>query len=264
MLSIISASKSLDLNKNQATKKYSLPVLSAEATALVEKLKEFDVTQLTKIMNVSYGIAEANSESFRKWQKEFSPENSITAMTAFTGDSFESIDTKQFTEKDFDFAQGHVRILSGLYGILKPLDLIRPYRLDITSKIKTSRGKNLCDFWSDAVTDNLNQELSDHSDRIILNLASTDYFKVINKDKFEGRIINVTFREIEQGHIPRVVSYYSKLSRGLMCSTIIKNEINDLKDLKEFDANGYKYNMRASESDKLVFDRICSDCNHEC
>ncbi len=254
MLLVISPAKKLDYKTKPNTKIYTYPELTDYSKILVDELRKCSIEDLTKLMNISYGLAETNLNRFFNWSLPFTPENAKQAILAFNGDVYDGINAKMFNDDDFDFAQKTLRIISGLYGLLKPLDLIQPYRLSMGTKLQNSKGKNLYQFWGDIITESLNKTLSETANKELLNLASNEYFKAINPEKLNAKIIDVVFKENKNG-IYRVVSFYAKKARGLMSNYVIKNRIEKIEDIKAFNSEGYSFDKNQSTAHKIVFIR---------
>ncbi len=254
MLIIISPAKKLNLKEKPNTKNFSKPELTNHSKILIEELKKRSIEDLTKLMNISYGLAETNLNRFLKWSLPFNLENAKQALLSFNGDVYKSINPADFSEKDFQVAQNKLRIISGLYGLLKPLDLIQPYRLPMGTKLANQRGKNLYRFWDDIITEELNKSLEQTNNNILLNLASNEYFKAIKPKKLNAVIVEVVFKENKNG-VYRVVSFYAKKARGLMTRFIIKNKINKIDDIKSFNLENYYFDENQSTNKKLVFIR---------
>jgi hypothetical protein len=254
MIIVISPAKKLDYKTPVNTKQYSIPELTEHSKILIEELRKCSIEDLTKLMNISYGLAETNLQRFLQWQLPFTPENAKPAILAFNGDVYEGLNAKNFDEQDFDFAQKHLRIISGLYGILKPLDLIQPYRLPMGTKLQNPKGKNLYQFWNDIITQQLNKDIKKNNEKYLINLASNEYFKAIKPEKLKAQIIDIAFKENKNG-VYRVVSFYAKKARGLMSKYIIKNKINKIEDLKGFNEANYYFDSEQSTKNKLVFVR---------
>ncbi len=254
MLMVISPAKKLDFQTKPITQKYTQPQLLEHASILVDILKKKTIDDLIKLLNISYGLAELNLERYQKWQPPFTLENAKQAILAFNGDVYEGLRANEMKDDDFDFAQKHLRILSGLYGVLRPLDLIQPYRLPMGTKLVNPRGKNLYQFWGDIITEVLNDVLEDLTDRVLVNLASNEYFKAIKPEKLIAPVVTPVFKEYKNGHL-RVISFYAKKARGMMARFVILNRITKLEDLKEFKVGGYKYEPSESTDDRFVFIR---------
>ncbi len=254
MLLVISPAKKLDFETKPVIEKYTQPQLLDHSKILVDILKQKSIEDLIKLLNISYGLAEMNLERFRQWQPPFTPENAKQAILAFNGDVYEGLKATDFSSEDFDFAQDHLRILSGLYGVLRPLDLIQPYRLPMGTKLVNPRGKNLYMFWGDIITEALNAALEKINSQYLINLASNEYFKAVNPEKLNARIITPVFKENKNGTL-RVISFYAKKARGLMSRFVIKNKITSPEDLKNFDLDRYKFSPEQSSETRLVFVR---------
>src|SRR6056297_1096019 len=189
MITIISPAKTLDFDNTIKTKKYSQPKFLDDSEVLVEALKEFSKKELAKRMNINQELASLNYERYQQWKKPFTPENAKQALAVFKGQVFIGLEAKSLTNDELLFAQEHLRILSGLYGVLRPLDLIQPYRLEMGTSLKNKRGKNLYDFWGTKITDFINKELSEQKNKVLINLASNEYFKAIKSKKLMGKLL---------------------------------------------------------------------------
>lgn len=254
MLILISPAKKLDYKTKSNTNLYTNAELTEHSKILVEEIRKCSIEDLTKLMNISYGLAETNLNRFYEWHLPFSLENAKQAILAFNGDVYEGINAKDFSQEDFEYSQKTLRIISGLYGVLKPLDLIQSYRLSMGTKLQNPRGKNLYEFWGDTITENINKALKETGHTEILNLASNEYFKAINSDVLNAKIIDVIFKENKNGTY-RVVSFYAKKARGLMSQYIIKNRLKNIDDIKAFNMDGYSFASSQSTLNKLVFVR---------
>ncbi len=254
MLLVISPAKKLDTQSSPVTKKYTQPELLEHSKILVDILKKKTIEDLIKLLNISYGLAELNLERYQQWNPPFTLDNAKQAVLIFNGDVYDGLEANNFTEDDFDFAQKHLRILSGLYGLLRPLDLIQPYRLPMGTKLVNPRGKNLYLFWGDIITETLNKALKEAGTDVLVNLASNEYFKAVHPDKLNGRVVTPVFKENKNGK-QRVVSFYAKKARGLMSRFVIQNRLTSPEQLKDFYLEGYKFDPLQSTDDKLVFVR---------
>lgn len=254
MLAIISPAKTQDFTDQKFIDTYSDPEFLKESEKLIKELKKKSATSISKLMEVSSNIAELNYERYQNFETPFTPENAKQALLAFKGDVYTDIDVDNFTKKEFEFAQDHLRILSGLYGILKPLDLIQPYRLEMKIKLKNSRGKNLYEFWGDRITKVINTDLEKSKNPCLINLASQEYFKVIDTKKIKGEIITPTFKEHKNGEY-KIIAIYAKRARGMMANFIIKNKLKNVEKLKTFGEAGYEYSERLSTEKEWVFIR---------
>ena len=253
MLLIISPAKKLgtvSINK-KGTTQIEFPKESKE---LVNILKEYKPQDLSALMKISPKLGELNYERFIKWSHPFTGDECGTALHMFKGDVYRGMDVETFSKEDLKFVQKHLRILSGLYGILKPLDVILPYRLEMGTKLKTKKGKNLYEFWNEKITEKINHHIAEQGDNVLINLASDEYFKSIKTKVLNAKIITPVFKEYKNGDY-KVVSIYAKKARGLMSRYIIKNRINNIEELKGFDSEKYYYNEELSSKNKLIFVR---------
>lgn len=205
-------------------------------------------------MRISPKLAELNACRYQDWSLPFTPDNAKQAVLAFRGDVYLGLQAENYGERDFTFAQKNLRILSGLYGLLKPLDLIQPYRLEMGTKLKNKRGKSLYDFWNNSITEALHEELELHKNKTLINLASIEYFKSIKPALLPGEVITPVFKDFSHGSY-KVLSFFAKKARGYMASYIIRNRISKKDQIKEFDIDGYRYNEEMSTSSKWVFTR---------
>ena len=258
MLIVVSPAKSLDYETPLTTKKFSEPRLTAEIGELVSVMQEKSPDDLASMMSISPQLAELNFERYQGWEPDFTPENSRPAVLAFAGDVYMGLDApNSFSERDFTHAQKTLRILSGLYGVLRPLDRMQPYRLEMGSKLKTDRGDDLYSFWGDRITDSLNADLAESpGSPALINLASNEYFGAVNENRLEGRLISPAFLDSKDGKDPKIISFFAKRARGLMAGWIIQNRIKSVKALDEFDVDGYEYDEARSTSGRPVFVRV--------
>lgn len=250
MLILISPAKSLDFESEFTVKNHTLPIFLAEIKKLISDLRKVSTSDLEKIFGVSKKLAELNFDRFQNFASEFTEKNSRPALIAFDGDVYAGIDKKNYTQKDFDFAQNHLRILSGLYGLLRPLDLIQPYRLEMGTDFKKidPKIKNLYQFWEDKISSKLGAESCEN----IINLASEEYFSAINPKKIKAKIINIIFKEEKLGKL-KIVGINAKKARGLMTNFIIKNKITNPQKLKEFSEANYCFDSKLSNQENFVF-----------
>lgn len=254
MLILLSPSKSLNLETKIISKTHSIPAFLKDSQILINELKKFSAQDLAKLMKISDKLAELNFERYVNFKTPFTIQNSKPAIFTFDGDVYEGIDAENYSEKNLTFAQNHLRILSCLYGILKPLDLIQPYRLEMGTNLKNPKGKNLYQFWQEKITDFLNKELENFSEKIILNLASEEYFSAVDDSKIKGQIINIIFKE-KKGNDYKVIGIFAKKARGLMADHIIKNKIQKAEEIKKFNHSGYKFNPGFSDKNNWWFCR---------
>lgn len=253
MIIVISPAKTLDFETKPITENYSVPRFLDDSCELVEELKLLAPDDISNLMSISPKLGELNANRFQTWQLPFTPDNAKQALLAFKGDVYTGLDAETFSEDDFSFAQRHLRILSGLYGVLKPLDLIQPYRLEMGTKFSNPRGANLYHFWGTALTESLKEELED-DDNVLVNLASNEYFKSVKAKALDTRMITPVFKDMKNGQY-KMISFYAKKARGLMSAYIIKNKLTDIESLKDFDSEGYCYNAEMSNGDDWVFTR---------
>jgi cytoplasmic iron level regulating protein YaaA (DUF328/UPF0246 family) len=254
MLTVISPAKTLDFESSPHTKKTSQPLFLERSAELVDTMKQQSPKNLSKLMGISPKLAELNADRFHSWHTPFTPENAKQALLAFRGDVYLGLAAEEFAERDFTFAQKHLRILSGLYGVLKPLDLIQPYRLEMGTKIKNPGGKDLYEYWDSTLTSAISEELDGHRNKTLINLASNEYFKVVKPNLLPGKLITPVFKDYKNGTY-KILSFFAKKARGSMASFIIRNRITKPEDIKAFDVDGYLYNEDLSTEDNWVFTR---------
>ncbi len=253
MIFLISPAKTLDFS-DSGLETYSQPRLLDQSDMLINALRKKSKNSLKKLMDVSDNIAELNVSRFKEYRTPFTPENAKQAVLAFKGDVYTGMEAATFDVEDHQFAQKHLRILSGLYGLLKPLDLMQPYRLEMGTKLSNTRGKNLYDFWKGRITDLINTDAEEANTDTIINLASKEYFKSVKTNKLKGRLINLNFKELRNGNY-KIVSFSAKKARGMMCHFAIKNKITNPDHLKGFDYENYTFNERMSSENEWIFTR---------
>ena len=254
MITILSPAKKLSSECSSNGPAYTTPVFLKQSEVLVKTLKSYDPIRLQSLMGISQNLSELNWERFQFWTSDFSPDISRQAVYSFKGDTYSGLDADTLSEKDIIFAQDQVRILSGLYGVLKPLDLMLPYRLEMGTKLDNEKGKNLYEFWGDRISSTISKELEDHKDRTIINCASIEYFKSINNSSLNANVLTPEFKEIKNDKI-RMISFFAKKARGMMARFIIENRIDSTDQILKFDLAGYKYDPSLSEDVKPVFTR---------
>lgn len=254
MLIVISPAKNLYDRCPVSLEKYSQADFLPEAEKIVSVLKKKKPVQIAKLMDISPKLAELNFRRFQEWNLPFSPENAWQSVLMFNGDVYHGLKAETFTPEEFDIAQQILRILSGVYGLLKPLDLIQPYRLEMGTDLAIARKKNLYEFWKTKITAKLNEELKETDQKTLINLASVEYFGAIDTKKLKARIITPSFKEHKDGQY-QMVSFFAKRARGLMSRFIIRNQITDPEELKAFDSEGYYFNNQLSKEDNFVFTR---------
>ncbi|HEC20032.1 MAG TPA: peroxide stress protein YaaA [Gammaproteobacteria bacterium] len=254
MLIVISPAKTLDYDTPAKTKVSTLPDYLDHSQRLIRQLKGMTPHEIASLMKVSDRIAGLNYERFQAWNKKFTEKNAKQCVLAFKGDVYTGLDAESFSSKDFSFAQQHLRILSGLYGLLRPLDLMQPYRLEMGTKLATDAGKNLYEFWGSTITEGLNGQLKKLKSDSLINLASNEYFKAVRPQELNARIITPAFKEFKNGDY-KMIGIYAKKARGLMSRYIIQHQLNDPEDIKAFDEEGYAFNKKLSKADNWVFTR---------
>ena len=258
MLSVISPAKSLDFESKLSTKKFSEPTMLDRSSELVTVMAEKSPDEIGALMSISPELSELNFDRFQEWQPPFTPANARPAALAFAGDTYIGLDANNsFSERDFTHAQKTLRILSGLYGVLRPLDLIQPYRLEMGTKLATEHGKDLYSFWGDAITDELNEALdASPGSPVLVNLASNEYFSAVHPNRLEGRIITPKFLDSSNGGDLKMVGFFAKRARGAMAAWLIQNRVKSARAIQQFDAMGYEYDEARSTSGRPVFVRV--------
>ncbi len=251
MITLLSPAKTLNLDPVE-TVTHSVPRLMDDTESLVAVLKKKSARQLKNLMKVSDNIAALNVERYQSFATPFTPENAKPAALAFKGDVYLGLEADTFSLEDMEFAQEHIRILSGLYGVLKPLDLMQAYRLEMGTPLKKGRKKNLYEFWDRRITDLINTDLNESGGDTIINLASKEYFHAVKPALLQGRLINLHFRENRNGQY-KVISFNAKKARGRMAHLIVKERVTLAEDLKEFVANDYVYNQEMSSETDWIY-----------
>ena len=254
MQMIISPAKTLDYKTPVTTNSFSIPDYLGKSSELVKVLKQKSFLDLMELMQVSQKIAELNVERFNQWKLPFSTENAKQAVLAFKGDVYTGLDASALSENRLAYTQSHLRILSGLYGLLRPLDLMQPYRLEMGLKLTTKKGENLYQFWGEKITDALNVLLAKQDEPVLINLASNEYFKSVQKKNLDGRLITPEFKDWKNGKY-KMISFFAKKARGLMVRYAIDHNIQKAEVLQNFDYDGYHFNLELSRADKWVFSR---------
>ena len=252
MLTVISPAKTLDYDTPPVTPRHTLPQYLDDSQVLIEQLRQLSPLQLSELMHLSDKLAGLNAARFGSWTPDFTLANAKQALLAFKGDVYTGLDAESLSEDDFSYAQDHLRMLSGLYGLLRPLDLMQPYRLEMGTKLANARGKDLYAFWGTRISEWLNQSLADQGDDLLLNLASNEYFSAVKRGALKARVIDTEFRDFKNGQY-KIISFYAKKARGLMSRFVIQERVDDPERLKQFDVQGYYYSAEQSSVDKLVF-----------
>lgn len=255
MLALISPAKTLDFESKAPTTEFSHGEYMEEAAYLIGKLKKLSQKQIGKLMSLSDNLSSLNKNRYQNWQTPKNLEDSKQAAWAFRGDVYTGLDADSFSEKEISYAQKHLRMLSGLYGLLKPLDLIQPYRLEMGTRFKVTPTKtNLYKFWDNALTKKINSEVEQHGHKVVINLASNEYFKAVQEKDINTDVITPSFKDAKGGDY-RIVMVYAKQARGRMAKQIIKNEISNPEDLKGIEMEGYVFNERLSKGNNWTFTR---------
>ena len=276
MLILISPAKTLDFETPAAIANFSQPDFLDDTARLVKQLQQLSAPEISSLMKISDKLGKLNSDRFKAWQANFDDANAKQALLAFQGDVYQGMQVDKFEPADFEFAQSHLRILSGLYGVLRPLDLIQPYRLEMGTKLAHSKlqdlsANTLYEFWGDKLAQTLNQQLEQLKHKTIINLASNEYFKAVSPKLLDAEIVTPVFKDWKSDATPRrrqaqgnahqdngkykIISFYAKKARGMMTSYIIKNRITDTKKLQDFAKAGYSYNPELSDDKNLIFTR---------
>ncbi|MFB0989049.1 MAG: peroxide stress protein YaaA [Gammaproteobacteria bacterium] len=252
MLIVVSPAKSLDFETKAPTRKFTDPQYLAESTQLVGQLQKLSPEDFSELMHISSDLGELNHMRFVNWHTPFDLKNSKQAIFAFKGDVYIGLEAEKFSRADLNFAQNHLRILSGLYGLLRPLDLMQPYRLEMGSKFKNKKGKNLYEFWDGQLTENLNELFEKDKKPVLVNLASIEYFSAIKLKSLKAEIISPVFKDFSNGKY-KIVSFFAKKARGYMTAYIIRNRIKNPEKLKRFGIEGYRYSEEDSTPTQPVF-----------
>jgi cytoplasmic iron level regulating protein YaaA (DUF328/UPF0246 family) len=252
MLTLLSPAKSLDYESPLLSERSTEPRLKADTWELIRQLQELSVAEIGDLMRISDKLAKLNYERFQGFAESYTKLNSRPAIFAFVGDVYQGMMLSEWGAQDFEVAQAKLRILSGLYGVLRPLDLIQPYRLEMGTRFKNSRGKNLYNFWGDRITEQLNADLQASNSLVIVNLASNEYSSSVIPSKLDGELISPVFKDEKNGKY-KIISFYAKRARGMMADFIIKNQLKKESDLLEFQAGGYVYDSVSSTAIKPVF-----------
>jgi len=254
MLIVLSPAKSLDYKTPVKVKAPTLPEFVSESAKLIADLKKLSPQEVADLMGLSDQLAALNVGRYCDWSKKFTDANSKPAIYAFNGDVYDGFDVNTLNSKAMDFAQDHLRILSGLYGALRPLDLMQPYRLEMGTSFQNARGKDLYAFWGERVTESLKKLLEQQKKPVLLNLASEEYFKVLQVKNLDCPVISPIFQDGKDGKY-KIISFYAKRARGLMARYVVENRITDPADLKGFNLDGYKYVASESKPEKPLFRR---------
>jgi len=254
MLIVLSPAKTLDFETPVPTPDYSNASLLSESELLIKRCQQLSMQDIASLMKVSDKIAGLNVARFAEWKLPLTLDNAKQALFAFKGDVYTGLQAETLAPQTLNYAQQHLRILSGLYGLLKPLDLMMAYRLEMGTKLDNFRGANLYQFWGTIVTTAVNEALQAQGDKLLVNLASNEYFKAVKKKELKGEIITPIFKDQKNGQY-KVISFYAKKARGLMARYILENELTDIEQLKQFNVDGYYFVSADSTATDLVFYR---------
>lgn len=253
MLMLIAPSKTQRVEV-ESWQEDSFPVLLAESESLINELQKYSVDELGQLMKMSEKLAVQTHERIHSFHTPFSENNAKPALAVFEGDVYSRIESAAYKQKERAYLQTHLRILSGLYGVLRPLDLMQPYRLEMGCRLANSRGKNLYEFWGDMVTDELNRTLATHREPILVNLASAEYIRVIKKKKLKGQMLQVDFKE-QKGDTCKTVAIHAKRARGMMVDFAVKNNVQTVQELRKFQRERYCFQLELSTENHYVFTR---------
>lgn len=254
MLFLLSPAKTLDYDSPLQTQLFSEPLFVEESAQLIRALKPKSAPEIAKLMSISPALAELNVARYAQWTSKSTHRNARPAVLTFDGDVYEGLQAQTLKEKDLEWAQEHLAILSGLYGVLRPLDLMQPYRLEMGTKLANAKGKNLYDYWKTVVAPYLNQRLSQDKQPVVVNLASEEYFKAVDTKALKARVIQCIFKDGKAGAF-KIVSFYAKRARGLMARFAIEQRAQTPEALQAFNSEGYVYQPTLSTPDTLVFHR---------
>ena len=252
MLMVISPAKTLDYDTPPVIDKSTQPRFVEHSVELIEVLREKSPQDIAKLMSLSDKLASLNVARYGSWERESTPQNAKQALLAFKGDVYTGLNAEDFSTDDFAFAQQHLRMLSGLYGLLRPLDLMQPYRLEMGTKLVNPRGKDLYTFWGERISQWLNEDLEAQGDQVLLNLASQEYFGAVKPKALTARVIDTVFKDQKNGQY-KIISFYAKKARGLMARYVIKERLQDPEGLKDFNLDGYRFDAVSSSENQLVF-----------
>ncbi len=257
MLFLLSPAKALDYDTPAHVASHTQPLFTRQSAELIEVLKTQSPQQISSLMKLSDKLSGLNVARYEAWSPTFTAQNSKQAALAFNGDVYEGLNAKTLGESDLQWAQAHVCILSGLYGVLRPLDWMQPYRLEMGTALATARGKNLYQFWGSEIAHYLNERAAADASPVVVNLASEEYFKVIDRKALKPRVVTCVFQELKAGQY-KIISFMAKRARGLMVRYAIEKKLNSVKKLESFNLEGYDYAPDVSEPDRLVFRRQTS------
>ena len=252
MIIVISPAKTLDFDSPLISRRATQPTFLDQSEELMEKLVNYSPNQLGKLMKISHELSELNVERNLNWSRPFTRKNARPALMTFKGDVYLGLKAEEFSDQDVDYAQNHLRILSGLYGVLRPLDLMQAYRLEMGTRLKTKRGKDLYEFWGDQISMSINKQLKKTGTQTLLNLASNEYFSAVDKQLLKAEIVSPVFKDWKNGEY-KLISFFAKKARGSMAAWVIKNQVKDTADLAKFNVDGYRFSPEQSSDSAPVF-----------
>jgi uncharacterized protein len=254
MLFVLSPAKSLDYDTPAGDVPHTQPLFTRQSAELIEVLRQKSPQQIAELMHLSDALSSLNVARYAAWRPKFTAKNAKQAVLAFNGDVYEGLDAKSLKPRDLEWAQAHVCILSGLYGVLRPLDRMQPYRLEMGTKLANPRGKDLYQFWGPQIAEYLNQRLADDRSPVVVNLASQEYFRSVNRKALKARVIECVFEDWKGGAY-KIISFHAKRARGLMARYAVTHHVTTPRKLEGFDLEGYAFDAAVSEPDRLVFRR---------
>jgi cytoplasmic iron level regulating protein YaaA (DUF328/UPF0246 family) len=257
MLFLLSPAKALDYDTPAHVASHTQPLFTRQSAELIKVLKTQSPQQISSLMKLSDKLSGLNVARYEAWSPTFTANNSKQAALAFNGDVYEGLNAKTLSESDLQWAQAHVCILSGLYGVLRPLDWMQPYRLEMGTALATSHGKNLYQFWGSEISNYMNERAAADASPVVVNLASEEYFKVVDRKALKPRVVTCVFQELKAGQY-KIISFMAKRARGLMVRYAIEKKLDSVKKLESFNLEGYDFSPDASEPDRLVFRRQTS------
>ncbi|MGC6451178.1 MAG: peroxide stress protein YaaA [Pirellulaceae bacterium] len=254
MLITLSPAKTLNFEPQAIIEEQTTPELLKESRKIIKEMRSFDVAGLESLMGISTQLAEQNVKRFKQWKTPFTNDNAKQAILAFKGQVYDGLKAWELSKQDLKASQRYLRILSGLYGILRPLDLMQAYRLEMGTKVGIAGSKNLYDFWGSKITEQINQDLNTLGYDTLINLASNEYFKAVKKKEVQARIITPNFKEEREGGY-KMITFYAKIARGQMTRFIIENALDNPEMIKTFDVDGYRFTPEISTENEWLFTR---------
>jgi cytoplasmic iron level regulating protein YaaA (DUF328/UPF0246 family) len=254
MLVVISPAKNLDFETPAATNTFTQPEMLDDSKMLIKHCRKLSPARISSLMKISDKLAGLNADRYASWHIPFDINNAKQALLAFNGDVYTGLDASSFSKDDFDYAQQHLRILSGLYGVLRPLDLMQAYRLEMGTKLDTGINKNLYQFWGERISSKLNEAIDTKGDNVLVNLASNEYFKAVKPKALNAEVYTPVFQDCKNGQY-KVISFFAKKARGMMARFIIQNRLTEVSQLKQFDTHGYRFSAAKSKGNELLFTR---------